>query len=139
MNHDICMLLISQIKIGSRHRKDIGDLDTLAASIEIVLLQPIGVTPEMDLIWGLRRLVATRDILKWQDSMAFDRLGNGLRRFYMAAREFPEDNAKADVPGGRTRRAVIKHPPTSSTDLGVDPWRAVISKHDRFAARVPVG
>ena len=71
--------------------------------------------------------------------MAFDILGNGLRFYDMVAGKFPEDNAKADVPGGRTRRAVIKHPPTISTDLGVDHWEAVISKHDRFGARVPVG
>ena len=35
----------------------------MAASIEEGLLQPIGVSPEMELIWGLRRLVATRDVL----------------------------------------------------------------------------
>ena len=67
MKNDIRMLLISQIKIGDRHRKALGDLDSLAASIENGLLQPIGVTPEMDLIWGYRRLLATRDILKRQE------------------------------------------------------------------------
>ncbi len=58
------MLPISKIKIGNRHRKDLGDLEPLATSIENGLLQPIGVTPEMHLIWGYRRLVAHRDILK---------------------------------------------------------------------------
>src|SRR5208337_4107376 len=67
MMHDIRLLPISQIKIGDRHRKDMGDLRDLAASIEKGLLQPIGVTPEMDLIWGYRRLLAIRDILKWQE------------------------------------------------------------------------
>ena len=46
MNHDIRLLPISQIKIGDRHRKDLGDLDALAASIEKGFLQPIGVTPD---------------------------------------------------------------------------------------------
>ncbi len=64
MMHDIRLLPISQIKIGKRHRKALGDLAALAASIESGLLQPIGVTPEMDLIWGYRRLLAYRDILK---------------------------------------------------------------------------
>ena len=63
MKHDTCLLPISQIKIGDRHRKDLGDLCDLAASIEKGLLQPIGVSPEMELIWGLRRLVATQDVL----------------------------------------------------------------------------
>ena len=63
MKHDTRMLPISQIKIGDRHRKDLGDLCDLAASIEKGLLQPIGVSPEMELIWGLRRLVATQDVL----------------------------------------------------------------------------
>ena len=67
MKHDIRMLPISQITIGKRHRKGLGDLNSLAASIEKELLQPIGVTPEMDLIWGYRRLLATRDILKRQE------------------------------------------------------------------------
>jgi hypothetical protein len=56
-------LPISQIKIGTRHRKDLGDLEALAASLESGLLQPIGVTPRYELIWGYRRLVAQRDIL----------------------------------------------------------------------------
>src|ERR1019366_5579246 len=39
------------------------DLNALAASLENKMLQPIGVTPEMQLIFGYRRLVATRDVL----------------------------------------------------------------------------
>ena len=71
MMHDIRLLPVSQIKIGNRHRKDMGDLRDLAASIESGLLQPIGVTPEIDLIWGLRRLLATRDILKRQEILCW--------------------------------------------------------------------
>jgi hypothetical protein len=64
MTHDIRLLAISEIKIGRRHRKDLGDLVALATSIDRGLLQPIGGSPEMELIWGYRRLLATRDILK---------------------------------------------------------------------------
>ena len=50
---------ISKIKIGKRHRKHKGDIQALAASIEQVgLLHPIGVTPEMDLVFGERRVLA---------------------------------------------------------------------------------
>jgi hypothetical protein len=66
MKNDIRMLPISEIKIGHRHRKDFGDLEGLAKSIESGLLQSIGVSPEMELIWGLRRLLACRDILGWR-------------------------------------------------------------------------
>jgi len=55
---------ISDIQIGERHRKDLGDLEGLARSIEAdELFQPIGVTSQNELIFGLRRLTACRDIL----------------------------------------------------------------------------
>lgn len=57
---------ISDIQIGERHRKDLGDLEGLAQSIEAdELFQPIGVTSNNELIFGLRRLTACRDILGW--------------------------------------------------------------------------
>src|SRR5438105_3773666 len=47
------------IKVGHRHRKDYGDLDALARSIDQEnLLQPIAITPAGDLIAGERRLRA---------------------------------------------------------------------------------
>ena len=50
---------ISTIKIGDRYRKDMGDLQVLADSIEeLGLLQPIGINPNYQLIWGERRLRA---------------------------------------------------------------------------------
>lgn len=59
---------ISEIIIGGRHRKDMGDLATLAESIgEQGLLQPIGITTENELVFGERRLRAVRDILGWTD------------------------------------------------------------------------
>ena len=40
-------MLIADIRIGDRHRKDLGDLSGLAESIQSEgLLQPIGVTPD---------------------------------------------------------------------------------------------
>ena len=57
---------IAEIRIGDRHRKDLGDRKALAASIKRRLLQPIGVTPGMELIWGYRRLLACRDVLGWE-------------------------------------------------------------------------
>ena len=58
-------LTIADIKIGKRHRKDMGDLKSLADSIRHDgLLQPIGVTDKFRLVFGERRLRAQRDVLK---------------------------------------------------------------------------
>src|ERR1700704_3496959 len=64
-------LKITDIKVGSRHRKDMGDLTSLADSIrQEGLLQPIGVTEKLELVFGERRLRATRDILKKRTILA---------------------------------------------------------------------
>ena len=53
---------IDGIVIGERHRKDLGDLDALAASIgKLGLLQAIGVTKSNELVFGERRLRACAD------------------------------------------------------------------------------
>lgn len=59
---------IAEIRIGSRHRKELGDLAGLAASIQAEgLLQPVGVTAAGELVFGERRLVACRDHLGWSE------------------------------------------------------------------------
>lgn len=58
---------LDKIKIGARHRKDLGDVDALAASIQDVgLLHAIVVTDELQLVCGRRRLEACRR-LGWQE------------------------------------------------------------------------
>ena len=53
------------IQIGERHRKDLGNLEALAASIAAEgLLQPIGITEENVLVFGERRLRAVQDVLR---------------------------------------------------------------------------
>src|SRR5579885_374416 len=55
-----------QIQVGERYRKEMGDLEGLAASIAREgLLQPVGITEDFRLVFGQRRLVAVRNILKW--------------------------------------------------------------------------
>ena len=54
-------LFLDQVKVGERFRKDLGDIEELAASIkEHGLLQPITVSEEFDLLAGGRRLYAAR-------------------------------------------------------------------------------
>jgi hypothetical protein len=60
-------LKIADIKIGKRHRKDMGDIDALSKSIEEQdLLQPIGVTEGMVLVFGQRRIEACKK-LGWSE------------------------------------------------------------------------
>ncbi len=61
---NISEVKISEIKVGDRFRKDMGDIEGLAQSIsEGELLQPIGITPDHELVFGERRLRAYRDVL----------------------------------------------------------------------------
>lgn len=44
---------IAHIQVGRRHRKDLGNLQELARSIQQeALLQPIGVTDRLELVFG---------------------------------------------------------------------------------------
>lgn len=64
-------LKIADIKVGTRHRKEMGDLSTLAKSIrQNGLLQPIGVTEKMELVFGERRLRAHKEVLKTKTILA---------------------------------------------------------------------
>jgi len=58
---------INSIKIGKRFRKDLGDIDALARSInEVGLLHPIVITPDGELLAGQRRLEACKK-LGWEE------------------------------------------------------------------------
>jgi N6-adenosine-specific RNA methylase IME4 len=59
-------IAIEEIKVGERHRRDLGDIEGLAASIaEVGLLQPIALTFDGHLIAGERRLRAA-ELLGWR-------------------------------------------------------------------------
>jgi ParB family transcriptional regulator, chromosome partitioning protein len=58
---------IADIIIGIRHRRDVGDIDSLARSIaEVGLLHPIVIRPDGVLIAGERRLAACK-ALGWSE------------------------------------------------------------------------
>jgi N6-adenosine-specific RNA methylase IME4/ParB-like chromosome segregation protein Spo0J len=64
---DPTRMSIDAIKVGVRVRKDMGDIDALALSInELGLLQPIGVRPDGTLVCGERRLRAVGK-LGWKE------------------------------------------------------------------------
>lgn len=50
---------IADIRIGARHRTDMGDLRALASSIKALgLLQPVGILEDLTLVFGHRRILA---------------------------------------------------------------------------------
>ncbi|MBD8053566.1 ParB N-terminal domain-containing protein [Rhodococcus ruber] len=66
---------LDSINVGRRHRKDLGDIDALAASIEQDdLLQLITIDPEGNLVCGLRRYTAMRK-LGWKTTNVWVRTG----------------------------------------------------------------
>jgi len=83
---------IADITIGKRHRKDLGDLQGLADSIEAEgLLQAIGITSDKTLVFGERRLRAVQDILKGKTIAA--RIVNVSS---IAAGEYAENEIRKD-------------------------------------------
>lgn len=57
------MIAIKEIKIGRRHRKDLGDLGSLKTSIqEVGLLHPVVLAPGKRLVAGLRRIRAFEEL-----------------------------------------------------------------------------
>src|SRR5262249_26980636 len=57
------VLPLASIRVGKRHRKDLGRLDDLMASLEEVgLLHPVVVGPDYSLIAGQRRLEAAKGL-----------------------------------------------------------------------------
>lgn len=66
---------LDSIRVGRRHRDDLGDIDALAASIgREGLLQPVTLTPDGVLVCGLRRLAAMRR-LGWKRANVWVRSG----------------------------------------------------------------
>ena len=75
---------VASIRVGRRHRTDLGDIEQLAASIDRDgLLQPITITPDGVLVCGARRLAAItrlgwKKVNVWVRSGISDRLGHLL-------------------------------------------------------------
>lgn len=85
-------LPLDSIVVEGRTRKDLGDVEALAASIaELGLLQPIAVTPNRELVFGLRRLTACRK-LGWQTVPA--RVLGTLEDALLAAKAERDENTQ---------------------------------------------
>lgn len=131
---------IPQIQIGERHRKDMGDLAALAASIaELGLLQPIGVTEDHRLIFGERRLRACRDILGLTEVevrvidmphiVVGENAENEIRKDFTPSERVAIAQAISEELGNR--RGVNQHTPQQGRHHGDNP----VSRTDDFAAQ----
>lgn len=104
----------AKIRIENRTRKDMGDLDALARSIDAVgLLHPIIITAGGKLVAGERRLRAVRDILKWGkvscsvvnlDALQAEHDENQVRKDFTASERVAIAKAIKDAIGERRGR-----------------------------------
>ncbi|MBM3786193.1 MAG: hypothetical protein FJW30_17680 [Acidobacteria bacterium] len=116
---EIVAIPCEAILIGERFRKDHGDLGALAASIASEgLLQPVGITEENILVFGERRLLAVRDVLRQETIQA-----RVVRVRSITAGEYAENEVRKDftpserVAIGKTLEAEIGGRQGTRTDL----------------------
>ena len=89
---------IDSITVGIRHRKQAGDIDALARSIEEVgLLQPITITPDGVLVCGWRRLQAVRR-LGWATLKVWVRSGISDQLSHLLAQQDENEQRKPLTP-----------------------------------------
>lgn len=85
---------ITSITVGVRHRKDPGDIEALARSIdEVGLLQPITITPDGVLVCGWRRLEAVRR-LGWTTLKVWVRSGISDELSHLLAQQDENEQRK---------------------------------------------
>ncbi|GAB4086367.1 hypothetical protein GCM10028784_29970 [Myceligenerans cantabricum] len=94
-------MAVDAIVVGARHRRDLGDIDELAGSIDqLGMLQPITVTPDGVLVCGWRRLEAIRrlgwaTVRVWVRQGISDRLHGVLAERDEEALRKPLDDVEA--------------------------------------------
>ena len=94
---------VESIRVGRRHRCDLGDLDALAASIDRDgLLQPPTITPDGVLVCGARRLAAIK-LLGWRTVNVWVRSGISDRLGHLLAEQ---DDNQYPLPQGKKNNGV---------------------------------
>lgn len=107
---------INLITVGDRYRKDLGDIDALANSINVLgLLQPIGIDSNYALIFGERRLRACQQLgldtigarIIHVDNLAAEHDENEIRKSFTISERVAIAKARQDALGDR--RGVNQH------------------------------
>jgi 16S rRNA G966 N2-methylase RsmD len=93
---EIWYLPTSEVKVNTRFRKSLGNLDELKESInQVGLLQPIGVSKEKVLVFGQRRLEAWKSIFGDFEPIPSVVVDGDLYKFKLA--EFHENLKRKDM------------------------------------------
>ena len=121
--------LISEIQIGERHRRDLGDIPALARSIATVgLLHPIVVTTDGQLIAGRRRLAALELLGRDEAPVRVIDIGHNtpsdIARGELAENEARKDFDHLESKAARAAAAIATNPGKSdraiAAEIGVD-------------------
>jgi len=109
------------IRVVGRHRRDMGELEVLAASIATVgLLHPPVITKDGVLVCGERRLLAMRDILGWKTIPVIVLEVSSLVEGEYAENEIRKDFTPSErVAIGKAIEAEIGKRQGQRTDLGL--------------------
>jgi|GEM_PF-1041458 len=147
MTNQIIEVKISDIKVSDRHRKEMGDLEDFALSIkENGLLQPIGITPDNELIFGERRLRAYRDVMRSEtipariievDSVLHARIAEDVMRkdFTISERVAIVETLRTFTHGGDRRSAQDGNCEDETVKLNKACKRAGLSKDSFYRAK----
>jgi ParB-like chromosome segregation protein Spo0J len=142
---------VEDITVPPRTRKDMGDLDALADSIEQDgLLHPIVVTPDLQLVVGERRLRAVRDVLRWftipatvlrvpstpETRLRAERAENEVRKDFTTSEKVAIARALKEMIGNRSGQRTDLHepapvgdqPPQNSAEVDAEPAPGVESR-----------
>lgn len=104
---------INLITVGDRYRKDLGDIDALANSINVLgLLQPIGIDSNYALIFGERRLRACQQLgldtigarIIHVDNLAAEHDENEIRKAFTVSERVAIGRAREESLGNRVGR-----------------------------------
>jgi ParB/RepB/Spo0J family partition protein len=95
-SNELVKIKIDDIKIGERHRRDLGDITSLAQSIaEVGLLHPVVVTTDNVLVSGFRRIEACKK-LGW-DEIPVHRVSNLDEALLLLKAERDENVCRKDL------------------------------------------
>ena len=143
-------IAIEAIKVGERHRRDLGDIEGLAASIaEVGLLQPIALTFDGYLIAGERRLRAAQ-LLGWRAipytliPLNLDQIvrgefaENAVRKDFTLSEAVAIKRALEPLERARAKERMLAGKPSENFSEGgnaLDKIAAVVGKHRTTIAK----